>query len=52
MIRGGAIAIPKSNLEIKRVPFLVYRGLEGNLNPKKGIRAWSGSEFNYGNDTV
>ena len=27
---------PKSNLGIKRVPFLVFRGLKGNLNPKKG----------------
>ena len=40
---------PKSNLGMKRLPSLFYRGLQGNLNPKqeerqRGIRAYLGSK--------
>ena len=39
---SGSLSAPKSHLGIKRVPFLVQRDFEGNLNPQqKGIRAGS-----------
>ena len=33
----------KSSLGINRVPFLVQRGEYGDLKPRKGIRAYTGS---------